>query len=176
MQRDGSGPVPYALPYTAHARFWKFGLWPLLWLIFLVLSLVAVPPSAERRWQAYAFVGLIAVPGIYLLGWVVTRRIVVSHEGVHTRALFNRSLAIRYAEIRSAKVKATQVYDAPGHLVNRYLLTITAKSGTVIRIPIQSYHLRDLRVVVDAIVTHAPGVALDLNARQLQAGTFLPRP
>jgi hypothetical protein len=101
MQQHESASSSYALPYIARAQFWKFGVWPLLLIVVLVVGPVVVPPLAERRWQAYAVVGLVAVPLLYMLGWVASRRIELSHEDIRTRARFNRTLAIRYSDIRS---------------------------------------------------------------------------
>ncbi len=176
MQQDEDASNAHVLPYTVHAKFWRYAAAPMLLVLLLGLTLVMSPPRSEYRWQAYAFVGLLELPLLLLLIWLASRRIALSKESVSVLSPFTKARVVRYADIRSVKMKVTYPYDTPSHRTTRYQLSITARNGRQMLIEVRSYHVRDLRLVVEVIVTHAPSVSLNAIARQLLTGQFPRRP
>lgn len=157
--REQSVVGSYSLPYTARVEWIPFVIFGILGaLITLPLAPLVVRSPAELPVLLFIWVPI----ALFLL-WLAWHRIVLLPDKLCYYAPFSRR-EMRFVDITRVEL----------HPVSRGVaLRIYDRATTnPLMISVKPFSKRSIAIVIDAIAAHAPGVALDEEARQLRGGVL----
>lgn len=167
-------PLNAAVPGTIRARWLPFAVGPVIALVLVALTILAVRSQPNASADAILILGVACVVSTLIplvLRWSETIHIFDTHL-IYRSAARERHEVV-YAAVRSIGIETARTRGIVPRTVYGLRFTATPARHTTI-IPMGSFRLSDLRAVVEVVASRAPQAALDSAVLLLRRGQWKP--